>query len=252
MKKCIFMCLFIFCELIANPPKEIPEELISDFTLNNTIPLSYYYFNSLRIPGKTPIYTKAIVDRFINRIKDKQHVGYPLLDPLIYRALDTKYKKLIEGKTVGIIGSRAPRYEALAIYYGAKPITVEYQKIISQDSRIRIFTVDEYNANPIKFDVIFSFSSIEHDGLGRYGDPINPNGDLETMNYYKSLLKDGGLFFLAVPVGRDAVVWNSHRTYGKIRLPMLLKGWKILDTYGFDDDLLDRPHYRQPLIILKK
>jgi len=27
------------------------------------------------------------------------------------------------------------------------------------------------------FDMVFSFSSIEHDGLGRYGDPLNPNGD---------------------------------------------------------------------------
>ena len=28
------------------------------------------------------------------------------------------------------------------------------------------------------FDVVVSFSGVEHDGLGRYGDPVNPEGDL--------------------------------------------------------------------------
>ena len=30
-------------------------------------------------------------------------------------------------------------------------------------------------------DVIVSFSSLEHDGQGRYGDPLDPDGDLVAM-----------------------------------------------------------------------
>ena len=33
-----------------------------------------------------------------------------------------------------------------------------------------------------KFDVMVSFSSIEHSGLGRYGDELNPWGDLVSHN----------------------------------------------------------------------
>lgn len=32
-----------------------------------------------------------------------------------------------------------------------------------------------------EFDAVVSMSSLDHDGLGRYGDPINPNADLESM-----------------------------------------------------------------------
>jgi hypothetical protein len=34
---------------------------------------------------------------------------------------------------------------------------------------------------PETFDVILSISSFEHDGLGRYGDPLDPDGGLRSM-----------------------------------------------------------------------
>ncbi len=86
------------------------------------------------------------------------------------------------------------------------------------------------------FDASFSISSFEHDGLGRYGDPIAPDGDLAAMAAVRSLLKDDGFLFLAVPCGRDAVVWNAQRIYGKARLPLLLGGgWDIVSVHGFED-----------------
>ena len=42
------------------------------------------------------------------------------------------------------------------------------------------------------FDFAASFSSIEHSGLGRYGDPIDPIGDLREMLKIKCMLKKGG------------------------------------------------------------
>lgn len=44
----------------------------------------------------------------------------------------------------------------------------------------------------------------------RYGDPVNPVGDLQTMAQISCSLKPGGFLFLAVPVGRDLVFWNAH------------------------------------------
>lgn len=40
---------------------------------------------------------------------------------------------------------------------------------------------------------------------------------------------------LAVPIGRDAVVWNAHRIYGRIRLPLLFEGWDVVDSFGFNE-----------------
>ncbi|KAJ1487113.1 hypothetical protein T484DRAFT_1787720 [Baffinella frigidus] len=37
------------------------------------------------------------------------------------------------------------------------------------------------NGTMPSFDAVVSFSSVEHTGLGRYGDALNPWGDLQTI-----------------------------------------------------------------------
>jgi len=55
--------------------------------------------------------------------------------------------------------------------------------------------------------------TVEHVGLGRYGDPINPDGDLKAMSELKRVLaKDGSLLFV-VPVGIPRIEFNAHRIY---------------------------------------
>ena len=72
-------------------------------------------------------------------------------------------------------------YTALKNYpvEGKRVFTSEYNiisNLISLDPRIKIVHA-QHLMHYHKFDAISSYSSIEHDGLGRYGDPINPNGD---------------------------------------------------------------------------
>ena len=43
--------------------------------------------------------------------------------------------------------------------------------------------------------------SFDHDGLGRYGDRLQPDGDLLAMQTVAAVLQDQGLLFLTVPVG---------------------------------------------------
>ena len=38
-----------------------------------------------------------------------------------------------------------------------------------------------------------------HDGLGRYGDPLNPDGDLSAVREMRALLKPRGWLLLGVP-----------------------------------------------------
>jgi hypothetical protein len=48
------------------------------------------------------------------------------------------------------------------------------------------------------FDVVLSISSFEHDGLGRYGDPLNPDGDMAAMRSTRRLLKPGADYAPAI------------------------------------------------------
>jgi SAM-dependent methyltransferase len=54
---------------------------------------------------------------------------------------------------------------------------------------------------------------LEHIGLGRYGDPLDPEGDRKAIGELKRVLAPGGSLLLVVPVGRPRVVFNAHRVY---------------------------------------
>ena len=80
-----------------------------------------------------------------------------------------------------------------------------------------------------RFDLIVAFSGIEHDGLGRYGDPLHPDGDLAAMAELRAFLSPSGLLLLGVPTAaRDDLYFPNHRIYGPVRLPMLLRGFRLL------------------------
>ena len=197
------------------------------FTMNNTIPKLDWFINSDYLNDKkNNYYDKEEIDALIKKALKKQVNYYGETDKFLYDCL-SKYP--IKNKTVAILGSVEPWYESVCIAYGGYPTTIEYNTITTNDNRLKLLTVSEYDKNPTKFDMVFSISSFEHDGLGRYGDNIDPDGDLKAMkNVKKNILKKGGKLFLSVPIGRDKIIWNAHRIYGKKRWGKLIEDFDIL------------------------
>lgn len=94
------------------------------------------------------------------------------------------------------------------------------------------------------FDVITCISTVEHFGLGRYGDTEDPEGDIKDLAKLKGCLKPGGLMVLTTPFGRPTVAFPAHRIYNKSRFMKLVSGFKILDMAFFgpiDDPGVFRP-----------
>jgi len=54
---------------------------------------------------------------------------------------------------------------------------------------------------------------LEHIGLGRYGDPLDPDGDLKAIAELVRVLAPGGNLLVATPVGQPRVQFNAHRVY---------------------------------------
>ena len=54
---------------------------------------------------------------------------------------------------------------------------------------------------------------IEHIGLGRYGDPMDPTGDLKAAHELQRVVARGGQLLLVAPVGRPRIIFNAHRIY---------------------------------------
>lgn len=69
---------------------------------------------------------------------------------------------------------------------------------------------------PFADDSIESLSCmhvVEHIGLGRYGDPLNPDGDLMAVRELRRVTAPGGQVLFVVPVGRSRIQFNGHRIY---------------------------------------
>ncbi|MBN8968301.1 MAG: DUF268 domain-containing protein [Rhizobiales bacterium] len=54
---------------------------------------------------------------------------------------------------------------------------------------------------------------LEHIGLGRYGDPIDPAGSERAAAELARVLAPGGKLYFSTPVGREQVSFNAHRVF---------------------------------------
>jgi SAM-dependent methyltransferase len=55
--------------------------------------------------------------------------------------------------------------------------------------------------------------ALEHVGLGRYYDEIDPNGDLKSAKELQRVVAPGGDLLIVVPTGRPRICFNAHRIY---------------------------------------
>lgn len=62
-------------------------------------------------------------------------------------------------------------------------------------------------------DSLSCLHALEHFGLGRYGDPIDPEGFKHGLANMSRLLREGGRFYLSVPIGVERVEFNANRVF---------------------------------------
>lgn len=82
--------------------------------------------------------------------------------------------------------------------------------------------------------------AVEHVGLGRYGDDIDPEGDLKAISELKRVLKKGGNLLFVVPVGKPKVQFNGHRIYSYDMVMEYFEGYELKDYMLIPDKALKR------------
>lgn len=78
---------------------------------------------------------------------------------------------------------------------------------------------------------------LEHIGLGRYGDPMNPDGTRQAAIEIQRILAPGGSLYLSLPIGRERVCFNAHRvhhadTVRNLFSELVLKSFSLVDDLG--------------------
>lgn len=91
---------------------------------------------------------------------------------------------------------------------------------------------------PFKTNSIESLScmhTIEHIGLGRYGVPLDPNGDLKAIAELKRVVKKGGSLLFVTPIGKPTLRFNAHRIYSYSQIISYFEGF-ILKEFSLLPD----------------
>jgi len=67
-------------------------------------------------------------------------------------------------------------------------------------------------------DCVSCLHTLEHIGLGRYGDKLNPDGWKQALHALVELLADRGNLWLSVPIGIQRVEFNAQRIFDPITI----------------------------------
>lgn len=78
--------------------------------------------------------------------------------------------------------------------------------------------------------------TIEHIGLGRYGDPLDAQGDHRALAELQRVVSAGGSLLIVVPVGRPRVQYNAHRIYDPRMIEEQLSELKLASWALLKDD----------------
>jgi hypothetical protein len=100
-------------------------------------------------------------------------------------------------------------------------------------------TASDSTASEEPADCVSCLHTLEHVGLGRYGDKLDSDGWRVGLARLASLVRPGGQLWLSVPVGQRRVEFNAHRVFdacevrdAAIALGLLLEEFRVLNEGG--------------------
>ena len=114
------------------------------------------------------------------------------------------------------IGSRIDGFIAHLLSMNINVTLIDIREFPGRVENLHTIVDDATTLKQIKNDSIDSMSalcSLEHFGLGRYGDPIDPEACFRCFREIQKKIKKGGHLYLSLPVGKERLEFNAHRVF---------------------------------------
>jgi len=205
---------------------------VNAFLMNGKSLLYHSYKSDLKAWAEPLVVTADEIRKGINSAKEQKTAYHPDADEHLYALLQDDID--ISRNIIGIYGcSVDPWYACIALAHGAKGVVlISHREIQCDDERIVCAKPDDVKEGCA--DYAISICEMQSEGLGRYGRPMEPNADVAAMGVCHKILKENGKLFLSLPCGRDMVVWNKRRIYGRRRLKLMMEDWSLRGTIGWD------------------
>ena len=130
------------------------------------------------------------------------------------------------------IGSRVDGFIAHILPF--MPVTmIDIRPLPQKVEGLNFIQADATNLEGIADNSIISLSSLcapEHFGLGRYGDPVDPEACFKALKSMQRVLSQSGHLYISVPVGEfSGVAFNAHRVFKPELIIKTLDGLKLVD-----------------------
>lgn len=93
--------------------------------------------------------------------------------------------------------------------FDIRPLSVEVENVTFTQWDITNPDASKMN----RAECVTCLHTLEHIGLGRYGDKIDPDGWKIGLNSLANLVTEGGHLWLSVPIGIERVEFNAHRVF---------------------------------------
>ncbi len=108
-------------------------------------------------------------------------------------------------------------------FYDYRPAELHLSNLTNEKADLtKLF----FNNNSIQS--ISCMHTIEHIGLGRYGDQIDPEGDLKAINELKRVTAIGGTLLFVIPItGIPTIMFNAHRIYSYEQIIKYFEGFEL-------------------------
>lgn len=244
--------------------EDIPAEFIDDFRMNGRAELQDWWIQDIALgKAKVSTWSEDMIETWKAMALQNDFTkfgNYQLIDRSTLFGVLRDVSK-VQNQSVLVIGSESPWIEALALAAGAANVTtLEYGEIHSFHPQVKTYTPDKFRQAFLddklgKFDAIISYSSLEHSGLGRYGDALNPFGDIMAVARAWCVTKPAGTMTLGLSSmgDKDLVYFNAGRIYGPNRWPYVTTNWaRVNYTSRWTDEVVKRapvlyPRLRGPV-----
>lgn len=133
--------------------------------------------------------------------------------------------------TVGIISNFVP-----TTMIDIRPLLVTLKNLTFQKGSISKLPFEDCSIESLS-----SLCVVEHIGLGRYGDEIDPFGSEKAISELKRVLTREGRLLLSVPVdAENKIYFNAHRAFTKDYILKLFSEFELIeDAHIYGNEMYD-------------